>query len=144
MKATYPALPVALLALAAIPPQAGAAESLERLFFSPQQRAALEQRRHASEDLQMLGTATLRLDGIALRSNGKASAWINGAPQHEGSGDFNFTLPAGQAGSAQLSRGAEKFGTLRVGEITDRMSGTRSDLVMPGSVSMRNGREEQR
>lgn len=63
------------------------AEPLGRLFFSPDERAMLDQQRQkGGGDLpSILDTPTehITLNGLVRRSSGKTTVWINRLPQHE-------------------------------------------------------------
>jgi hypothetical protein len=79
-------LPVLLLALAALPawPQS---EPLGRLFFTPQQRAALDRERLlgiSQRPSGLDGDASYTFNGEVRRSSGKNTRWINGEPQTAG------------------------------------------------------------
>lgn len=90
---------------------AASAETLGRLFFTREQRAALERQRQSGRgDLPVEEAASVRLDGVIRDSSGRTTVWRNGQP----------------ADSAQPA--------MKVGETVDMESGTRSDVVMPGAV----------
>jgi len=57
-----------------------------RLFYTPEQRAQLEaaRDRNVTQSRQASPTVTpapLRFDGMVIRSDGKATSWVNGQPQ---------------------------------------------------------------
>ena len=57
-----------------------------RLFYTPEQRAQLEavRDRNVTQTRQASPTVTpapLRFDGMVIRSDGKATSWVNGRPQ---------------------------------------------------------------
>ncbi|MFO7542283.1 MAG: hypothetical protein R6W97_05640 [Thiobacillus sp.] len=77
------------LLLAPAPPVLAAPDTLGRLFYTPAQRAQLEYAR--SRNLTQPGglrqdkasvvapaPAPLRFDGVVIRSDGKATRWVNG------------------------------------------------------------------
>lgn len=100
-----------LVALAATSPPAGA-ESLGRLFLTPEHRALLEQQRRAGTLGQTTaGDERLRLDGALTRSSGRRTVWINGR-RHDDAGPMQF----------------------RVGGSIDHASRTPVDLVAPGAI----------
>jgi len=105
------------------------ADSLGRLFFTPERRAALELQRQL--DLLMPRQETgsvLRLDGVVRRSSeaskAKSTVWINGRPQREE--DVNSTIRirlfASQPDRVDFSVGNEPPASLRVGETLNRAS----------------------
>ena len=57
-----------------------------RLFYTPEQRARLEAARdrnvtQTKEESPSVTPAPLRFDGMVIRSDGKATSWVNGQPQ---------------------------------------------------------------
>ena len=71
-----------LIALATLPAEAQN-EPLGRLFFTPQQRAALDRERLLGLNQRpstLDGDASYTLNGEVKRSSGKNTRWINGAP----------------------------------------------------------------
>ncbi|OHC67777.1 MAG: hypothetical protein A2045_07670 [Rhodocyclales bacterium GWA2_65_20] len=131
-------LPLILLAFAATLPAGAAAEPLGRLFLTPERRVMLERQRQSNiqEQAQTLEGATMSLDGVITRSNGKATVWINGRPQNE-----NMAGTGVQAGvsrrepnRATLVTGDEIPAELRVGESINRATREKNDVVAPGAV----------
>src|SRR6185295_15860114 len=73
---------IALLALA-IAPAPAQAQELGRLFFTPEQRAALDARRKARVPDKPAATPVIeqpatRIDGTVRRSGGRSTVWVNG------------------------------------------------------------------
>lgn len=123
--------------------QAGAQE-LQRLFFTPDQRAALDARRKARVPDKPAATPTVespltRVDGVVRRTGGKSTVWVNGETIPEGVQPGSAKVaPAGSMPgrvSVPVSEGAPPK-DLRVGESLDRSSGEVSDLVGPGGVKV--------
>ena len=121
-------------------PFAGAQE-LGRLFFTPEQRAALDARRKARVPdkpaaAPQAESPLTRIDGAVRRSGGKSTVWVNGemipegaqaeaarvAPRERGAG--RVTLPAGESTERSL----------RVGESLDRGSGEVRDVIGDGEI----------
>jgi hypothetical protein len=135
----------ALLAacLVALLGSAGArAQELGRLFFTPEQRAALDARRKARVPdkpaaAPQAESPVTRVNGAVQRSGGRSTVWVNGeaipegapsgvpqpAPSAAGSG--RVSLPAGES--------AQRY-DLRVGESLDRGSGEVRDVIGEGEV----------
>jgi hypothetical protein len=130
-----------LLGLAA--PADVAAQDLGRLFFTPDQRAALDARRKARVPDKPAATPQVespvtRVNGVVQRAGGKSTVWVNseaipespqadaqGAPRPAGEGRVN--LPLGDGGrSIQM----------RVGESLNRGSGEVSDVVAKDGVKV--------
>lgn len=79
---TRPSLLLIALLLTAGP--AASAEPLGRLFFSPAERAALDQARaHQPGSLSAATHGEISLSGYVRRSSGKTTTWINSVPQHD-------------------------------------------------------------
>jgi hypothetical protein len=89
------------------------AEPLGRLFFTPAQRTLLDRQRR-SGSVDQATDVLARLDGIAVRSGGKPTVWINGRPQRD----------------AELDEAAN----LRVGESINRVTREKNDVVAPGAI----------
>lgn len=90
---------------------AASAETLGRLFFTREQRAALERQRQSGRgDVPVEEAASVRLDGVIRDSSGRTTVWRNGRT----------------GGGAQPG--------IKVGETLDVASGARSDVVAPGAV----------
>lgn len=87
------------------------AETLGRLFFTREQRAALERQRQSGRgDVGVEEAESIRLDGVIRDSSGRTRVWRNGRPD-------DAAQPA-----------------MKVGETLDVATGTRSDVVAPGAV----------
>ena len=120
-----------------------AAQELGRLFFTPEQRAALDARRKARLPDKPAATPqaespVTRVNGIVQRSGGRSTVWVNGeaipedsqaagqgAPQPAGAG--RVTVPAGEGAKGR---------SLRVGESLNRDSGEVSDIVGKDEVKV--------
>ncbi len=76
-------LPAALACVADARPSDPAA-GLGRLFSTPEKRASLDSARlRGGVAAITTRTSEVRLDGIVLRSDGKKTVWLNGAPMHD-------------------------------------------------------------
>ena len=136
------ALLVAFIAGLAGTAGAGAQE-LGRLFFTPEQRAALDARRKARVPDKPAATPQAespitRVQGAVQRSGGRSTVWIN-----------NEAIPEGSPGGAQPAPGANNPGRvtlpagdgaqrydLRVGESLDRGSGEVKDVIGEGEIKV--------
>lgn len=103
------------------------AQDLGRLFFSPEQRAALDARRKARVPdkpaaAPIVASPTTRLDGYVRRSDGRSTVWVNGdriddaAPRPDG----RVSVVVGES---------EARVRLKPGESLDRGSGEVSDVL---------------
>lgn len=66
---------------------AAAPDGLGRLFYTAAERAEMEARRHGQPAPQEVAAralaSMLRIDGIAVRPQGRTTVWINGTPYLE-------------------------------------------------------------
>ena len=121
------------------------AQEVGRLFFTPEQRAALDARRKARvPDKPAAATVvspTTRLDGYVQRSQGPSTVWVNGEGLLESSPeaprigvtrreDGRVSVPVGESGA--------RVG-LRPGETLDRGSGEVRDVIGEGEIKIRPG-----
>lgn len=140
------ALVAAGIALAA--PTIVNAQELGRLFFTPEQREALDARRRARVPdkpaaVPVTESPVSRVDGAVQRGGGKSTVWVNGETIPEnaqpdsarvtprGPNPGRVTIPAGE--------GAQRY-DLRVGESVDRGSGEVRDLIGEGEIRIRPNR----
>jgi hypothetical protein len=138
------ALFVGLIALLGTVASAGAQQPLGRLFFTPEQRSALDARRKARiPDKPAAAVAaespTTRVDGHVVRSSGRSTIWVNGEPAPEGVEQEGLRVKAGRSDPGQVSvtvgDSARKF-DLRVGEKLDRGSGEVRDVIGDGRIKV--------
>jgi hypothetical protein len=115
-----------------------AAQELGRLFFTEEQRAALDARRRARVPdkpvAPTVASPTTRLDGYVRRSDGPSTVWVNGeshgvegrgAPRIEsGQRDGRVSVPVGEGG------GTVRF-SLKPGQAIDRGTGEVRDVLGP-------------
>ncbi len=118
------------------------AQELDRLFFTPEQRAALDARRKARVPdkpaaAPQVESPITRIDGAVWRAGGKSTVWVDGeaipegaqpgGPQiaPRGTGPGRVSIPAGES--------AQRY-DLRVGESLDRGSGAVRDLIGEGEI----------
>lgn len=115
------------------------AQEIGRLFFTPDQRAALDARRRARVPdkpaaTPVVASPTTRLDGYVRRSQGPSTVWVNGTTVDEASpgGDSRVSVPAGDGGARVR---------LKPGETLDRGTGEVRDVLGPnGELSVRRAR----
>ena len=147
MKPTATALSVtALVALGLVMTGAGSAQAQElgRLFFTPEQRAALDARRKARVPdkpaaVPVTESPVTRVNGAVQRGGGKSTVWVNGEMiQENAQSDSARVLPQGpNSGSVSIPAGeGPRRYDLRVGESLDRGSGEVRDVVREGEISI--------
>ena len=131
-----------ILAVALLAAQRAGAQELGRLFFTPEQRAALDARRKARVPdkpaaVPQVEAPVTRVNGAVRRAGGNSTVWVNGQPVPESPqpdapriadrerGAGRVTVPAGE--------GAQRY-DLRVGETLDRGSGEVRDVIGEGEI----------
>jgi hypothetical protein len=111
-------------------------QEIGRLFFTPDQRAALDARRRARVPDKpsvspVVASPTTRLDGYVRRSQGPSTVWVNGNTVDEASpgSDSRVSVPVGDGGARV---------PLRPGETLDRGTGEVRDVLGPnGEIQVR-------
>jgi hypothetical protein len=136
---------VAVLALGLVAAGTARAEALGRLFFTPEQREALDARRKArlpdKPAAAVPVSPTTRIDGVVKRSSGKSTVWVDGYAVPDGTQPEGLRVRRGSDPShvtvtvGENNRRVE----LRVGETLDRGSGEVKDVVGSGEVRIQRG-----
>ncbi|MEO8717071.1 MAG: hypothetical protein ABI423_02490 [Burkholderiales bacterium] len=133
-----------LLLCAALAPRVVIAQELGRLFFTPEQRDALDARRKArlpDKPAALAPSPTTRMDGSVRRSSGKSTVWLDGFAVPDGSQPDGLRIRR----SSDPSRVTVTVGEdgrridLRVGETLDRATGEVTDLLGKGEVRIDRG-----
>lgn len=122
-------LPVALaLPCAAAEPPGNEAPPLERLFFSPQTRQALDEARRTGrllaadrpkEQARVEQEVDLRVDGVVVPSGGRRTVWINGRAVEPGErlpGGVEVSVIDSRDGTVRLSTPREGVARVKPGE----------------------------
>jgi hypothetical protein len=136
-------LAAALLVLALVP-VASQAQELGRLFFTPEQRAALDARRKArvpdKPAAAVVAAPVTRLDGYVKRSGGPSTVWINGDSVPDNAPEAPRIDPSrGASGSVSISVGETGARVrLRPGEALDRGNGEVRDVIGDGEIQVRH------
>ena len=137
------ALAVVLLC-AALAPRAAIAQELGRLFFTPEQRDALDARRKArlpDKPAALAPSPTTRVDGGVRRSSGKSTVWLDGSAVPDGTQPDGLRVYRGGDPSRVtviLGEDGRRI-DLRVGETLDRATGEVRDLLGKGEVRIDRG-----
>jgi hypothetical protein len=116
---------------------AAQAEELGRLFFTPEQRSALDARRKARVPDRPAVTSvvspTTRLDGYVKRSGGRSTVFVNGEALLEGTADAPVVDPERRGGRVPVTGGDGRPRVeLRPGEVLDRDTGQVRDVLGAG------------
>ena len=132
-----------LLAALALPFAPAQAQELGRLFFTPDQRAALDARRKArvpdKPAAAAVASPTTRLDGYVRRSDGPSTVWVNGEGLLETSPEAP-RIGATRSDDGRVSVGVGESGArvgLKPGEVLDRSTGEVRDMIGEGEIRIR-------
>jgi hypothetical protein len=105
------------------------AQDFGRLFFTPEERAALDARRRARVPdkpaaAPVVASPVTRVDGYVRRSEGPSTVWVNGGRVEEASpgSDARVSIPLGPGGGRVR---------LKPGETLDRGTGEVRDVLGP-------------
>ena len=124
----------------ALAPILAAAQELGRLFFTPQQRSALDERRRArlpdKPAAAVVAAPVTRVDGYVKRSRGPSTVWINGDPLGESAPEApridTSRTPSGSVAVTIGESGARV--RLKPGEALDRGTGEVHDVIGDGEI----------
>lgn len=136
---------IALICTAA--PAMAAAQELRRLFFTPQQRAALDERRKArvpdKAAAAVVAAPVTRVDGFVKRSGGPPTVWINGEALGETAPEApRIDTTRTPSGTVSITIGESGTRTrLKPGEALDRGNGEVRDVIGDGEIQIRRPRE---
>lgn len=128
-----------LIALNSIPAQA---ETLGRLFFTPQERTALDRERYQSgtpperAGEEPLPMESITLNGHIRRSGGKSTVWLNGKPIQVNGAPQNVGISDKAAGEIAIKTPESgRTYPLKVGQTLTPGSGEIRDLYpsVPGT-----------
>jgi hypothetical protein len=131
------AICLVFIATAVLSSFATGAETLGRLFFTPDRRAALEwQRQHNIQEPEAVQGESARLDGIVKRNSGRSTIWVNGRAQKDkgNAAGVAAELDKSDPAKAVISIGDEPPVALRVGETANRATGERKDGLAGGTI----------
>jgi len=133
-----------VLLCAALAPSAVPAQALGRLFFTPEQRDALDARRKArlpDKPAALAPSPTTRVDGNMTRSSGKSTLWLDGYAVPDGTQPEGLRVTRGGDPSRVtviLGEDGRRI-ELRVGETLDRATGAVKDVIGGGEVRIDRG-----
>ncbi|HZS69652.1 MAG TPA: hypothetical protein VFA72_21270 [Burkholderiales bacterium] len=131
---------IALLALA-LAAAAAQAQELGRLFFTPEQRAALDARRKArvpDNPGSVAAAPVTRVDGFVKRSAGPSTIWINGEWTTESSPEAPRIIEPAPAVSVSAGEAGGGRVRLKPGETLDRGNGEVRDVIGDGEIQVRH------
>jgi hypothetical protein len=134
---------VVLLALI-LAAAAAEAQELGRLFFTPEQRAALDARRRArvpDNPGSIVAAPVTRVDGFVKRSAGPSTIWINGEWTTESAPESPRIIEPAPAVSVSAGENGGGRVRLKPGETLDRGNGEVRDLIGDGEIQVRQRAE---
>lgn len=142
---------LATLCLLSAPGGANAQE-LGRVFFTPEQRAALDARRKARVPdkpaaVPQVEAPVTRINGAVRRGSGNSTVWINGQPVPESPQEDSARFAPRQPGADRVTIPAGEGGQrydLRVGQSLDRGSGEVRDVIGEGEIRVAPARAPAR
>ena len=131
---------LSIAVLLSLAPILAAAQELGRLFFTPQQRSALDERRRArlpdKPAAAVVAAPVTRVDGYVKRSRGPSTVWINGDPLGESAPEApridTSRTPSGSVSITVGESGARM--RLKPGEALDRGTGEVHDVIGDGEI----------
>ena len=131
---------IALMLVLALPAPLQA-QSLGRLFLTPEQRAALDLRRASRVPDKpasvVVESPTARIDGQVVRSGGRSTVWVNGQPVREGGQSEGLRVapasPTADSVSLAVGEGSRRV-ELKVGESMNRDTGEVRDMLGDGKA----------
>src|SRR5471030_3003675 len=117
-------------------------DDLGRLFFTPDQRAALDARRKAripdKPSTVVVEPPVTRLDGIVSRGGGKSTVWVNGEPVPEGVNPEGLRVRPRRSDSSRVTVDIGETDSqvdLKIGQSFDRATGEVRDSLDWGEVT---------
>ncbi len=120
------------------------AQALGRLFFTDEQRAALDARRKArvpdKVSAPVVASPVTRIDGYVKRSQGPSTVWLNGESLNEGGSHGPRIETRGPDGEPRVSVNVGEPGNrvrLKPGESLDRGTGEVQDVIGDGDIEVR-------
>jgi hypothetical protein len=126
------------LGIGGFAPPSLAQQQLGRLFFTDEQRAALDARRKARvpdtpSAAPVVASPTTRLDGFVTRSGGPTTVWVNGEAAPE-----SVVRSGGRSAAVRAGEGGARV-ELKPGQVLDRSSGEVRDVIGDGEIRIHRG-----
>lgn len=132
---------VLLLTAAANVPVPASGQELGRLFFTPEQRGALDARRKAripdKPATVTVESPVTRIDGVVTRGGGKSTTWVNGEPVPQGAQPEGLRIAPKSRDSGRVVVNVGETNSqvdLKIGQSFDRSTGEVRDSLEGGEV----------
>ena len=136
-------LPGLLVLIAIVAYAPAEAQELGRLFFTPEQRTALDARRKAripdKPTAVVVESPVTRLDGLVSRGSGRSTVWVNGEPVPEGTQPEGLRVRPRRTDSARVTveiGESDNQVDLKIGQSFDRSTGEVRDSLGDGEVKV--------
>ena len=117
------------------------AEDLGRLFFTPEQRGALDARRKAripdKPTAVVVESPVTKIDGVVARRGGKSTTWVNGEAVPEGSQPEGLRVRPKRNDNSRIVVNigeTESEVDLKIGQSFDRGTGEVRDSLNGGDL----------
>lgn len=124
-------------------PRSATAQELGRLFFTPEQRGALDARRKAripdKPATVIVESPVTRVDGFVSRGSGKSTVWVNGDPIPEGTQPEGLRVTTRRTDTSRVRVNIGETDSqvdLKVGQSFDRDSGEVRDSLRGGDIKV--------
>lgn len=113
-----------------IPAAPAAAETIGRLFFTPEQRATLDRLRQNPNLVAPPVSDTLTVNGLVQRNDGETTVWINGVPQQMPA--TSRAKPAQPSAAVPVTiPGSSTPARMKVGQTLDTSTGAITEKIQP-------------
>ena len=118
-------------------------QELGRLFFTPEQRSALDARRKAripdKPATVVIESPVTRVDGLVSRGSGKSTVWVNGEAVPEGTQPEGLRVHRRRADSGGVTVNigeTDNQVNLKIGQSFDRETGEVRDSLQGGEIKV--------
>ena len=135
------------LVLSCVATAPACADELGRLFFTPEQRGALDARRKAripdKPTAVVVESPVTRIDGFVSRRGGKSTTWVNGEVVPEGTQPEGLRVrpKRNDTGQVVVNIGeTESEVDLKIGQSFDRGTGEVRDSLNGGDLRVNRGK----
>jgi hypothetical protein len=119
------------------------AQELGRLFFTPEQRGALDARRKAripdKPAAVVVESPVTKVDGFVSRGSGRSTVWVNGEAVPEGTQPEGLRVHPKRADSSRVTVNIGETDSqvnLKIGQSFDRETGEVKDALQGGEIKV--------
>jgi hypothetical protein len=133
--------PLCAFLLFGLLPSPAPAQELDRLFFTPERRQALDRQRQSKlqEHQEIPEDPTLTIEGVVTRSSGKRTVWINGVAQNDRDSASGVVVAPNRANPGVIIVLPESGPATQasVGDTVNRNTGEVTDLLQGGRIDIK-------